>query len=350
MDMGFWQIVSVILLVVFFYVYSLLDGFDLGIGMLLPFLGDKEESHRLKSVIAPVWDGNEVWLVMGAAYLFGAFPLAYARLLSALYLPFTAAIAAFVLRAASIEFSYHDENRPRLWKNLFGGASFAASALGLAAIGFAVQGLPFSGPGILSSSIGDYLSPFPFLFGILGAGAVAWHGIAYAIARMPSPTLSRLALRTWPIVCAVCVMAAVLGIVFVPAVRAKPLVWIGGFVFFLGLACGRAFLFRQSSAFWCSCVSITGVWISVAGAVFPYALPARGYTTLGITFAQAAAPDSSLRVLNSIALVIVPVIIGYMFFVYRVLRKQYTNPLFGAAPDSRELQGPPDREQARGVA
>src|SRR4030042_3768133 len=107
-----------ILIIILFLGYSLLDGFDLGIGALLPFIGKKkEEKDILINSIGPVWDGNEVWLVTGAGALFAAFPQAYATAFSGFYPALMLVFFALIFTVFSIEFRAHDEQRAWLWEN-----------------------------------------------------------------------------------------------------------------------------------------------------------------------------------------------------------------------------------------
>ncbi len=113
--------------------YVTLDGFDLGVGMLFAFAPNEAARRHMLASISPVWDGNETWLVIAAAILFGAFPLVYATLLSALYLPLLVMLVALILRGVAFEFRYKSRGLRRLWDIGFAGGSFVASF---------VQGLP----------------------------------------------------------------------------------------------------------------------------------------------------------------------------------------------------------------
>ena len=126
-----FQILWFVLILILFVGYSLLDGFDLGIGALLPFLGKtKEEKDILINSIGPVWDGNEVWLITGGGALFAAFPHAYATAFSGFYLAMMLVLFALIFRAVSIEFRAHDEARSRnLGEGFFRGQRFGGSVI-----------------------------------------------------------------------------------------------------------------------------------------------------------------------------------------------------------------------------
>ena len=318
MDSHFWPLLAFLITLLFFVVYSMLDGFDLGIGCIVPF-AKKDEADKLVSRIAPFWDGNEVWLVMGAGFLFAAFPLAYATLLSTFYLPFMAIIAAFVLRAAALEFSYYDASRLRLWRFLFGLGSALAAFSELAALGFLLQGLPFTAPGTLSGSFADMISPFPILFGLAGVLLLTWHGIAYAAGKHGSPFLMRAARLVWYLAAGASAVTIGFWIRLSSESPAKPLVWVGGILYIAGLVAGRIMLGKGAWTFRLSCVGILGLWIAAGAVLFPNLLAAKGHAAWSISIFQAASPDSSLRPLVIASLVLIPLIAGYSFFVYRIM-------------------------------
>jgi len=160
---------------IFFYV--LLDGFDLGVGMLYNFMPDTRSRNLVMNAIAPVWDGNETWLVMGGLALLAAFPLAFAILIPALYFPILVMLLALVFRGVAFEFRFRDAERKTFWdRGFFYGSLIATMAqgmmLGAFIQGFKVEGRVFAGGPL------DFLTPFSVLtgialvfgYGLLGAG------------------------------------------------------------------------------------------------------------------------------------------------------------------------------------
>jgi len=121
--------------------YVTLDGFDLGVGMLFPFAPNETARRRMLAAISPVWDGNETWLVIAASILFGIFPLVYATLLSALYLPLIVMLAALIFRGLAFEFRYKSHGFRRFWDFGFAGGSFLAGFIQGTAVGALVEGL-----------------------------------------------------------------------------------------------------------------------------------------------------------------------------------------------------------------
>src|SRR5215510_3543114 len=127
------------------FVYVVMDGFDLGLGILFPLFPKKADRDVIMNSVAPVWDGNETWLVLGGGGLMAAFPLAYAVVLPALYAPITAMLLGLIFRGVAFEFRFRSTRRKRLWDWAFaGGSTVAAFAQGIA-LGALVQGIPVSG-------------------------------------------------------------------------------------------------------------------------------------------------------------------------------------------------------------
>src|ERR1700741_3678709 len=125
--------------------YVLFDGFGLGVGILFPFLKSEANRDQAMNSVAPVWDGNETWLVLGGGGLMAAFPLAYAIVLPALYAPITAMLLGLVFRGVAFEFRWRTERGKFLWDWAFAGGSMLATFAQGVALGALVQGIPVSG-------------------------------------------------------------------------------------------------------------------------------------------------------------------------------------------------------------
>src|SRR5467141_2039784 len=136
----FW----VTLLTVSILLYVLLDGFDLGIGILFGFTRGEAKRRAMLNAVAPIWDGNETWLVVTAVILWGAFPLVYATLLSAFYLPLLVMLAGLILRGVAFEYRYKTERLRWLWDWSFAGGSLAATFIQGLTVGALVEGLPMA--------------------------------------------------------------------------------------------------------------------------------------------------------------------------------------------------------------
>lgn len=162
--------------IIFFavFMYVLLDGFDLGIGMLFPFTPKKRDRDTMMNTVAPVWDGNETWLVLGGEGLLAAFPLAYAIILSGLYLPLSFMLVGLVFRGVAFEFRFKAKEHERhLWDKAFIGGSVVASFFQGVSLGAFLDGIAVSGRSYAGGPL-DWFAPFPL---VAGAGVM----IAYTL-------------------------------------------------------------------------------------------------------------------------------------------------------------------------
>jgi cytochrome bd ubiquinol oxidase subunit II len=160
--------------------YVLLDGFDLGVGILFPYLGSDAERDVAMNSVAPIWDGNETWLVLGGAGLFAAFPLAYAVILPGTYLPLLVMLIALIFRGVAFEFRFKARSNRRWWDRAFHfGSLFATIAQGLVLgtfiRGFEVEGRAFAGAML------DWLTPFSLLTGLALISGYALLGATWLI-------------------------------------------------------------------------------------------------------------------------------------------------------------------------
>lgn len=160
---------SIIWIVIIFFsvfMYVLLDGFDLGIGMLFPFTPKKRDRDNMMNTVAPVWDGNETWLVLGGEGLLAAFPLAYSIILSGLYLPLIFMLIGLVFRGVAFEFRFKaKEGERHLWDKAFIGGSVVAAFFQGVSLGAFLDGIAVSGRSYAGGPL-DWIAPFPLLAGL----------------------------------------------------------------------------------------------------------------------------------------------------------------------------------------
>jgi cytochrome d ubiquinol oxidase subunit II len=167
---------SIWAVIIFFavFMYVVLDGFDLGIGMLYPFVPDRGQRDVMMNTVAPIWDGNETWLVLGGEGLLAAFPVAYAVILPGLYLPLIFMLVGLVFRGVAFEFRFKANDRERpIWDAAFMGGSITAGFFQGVALGAFLNGIPVSGRTYAGGPL-DWLAPFPLA---AGAGVM----IAYTL-------------------------------------------------------------------------------------------------------------------------------------------------------------------------
>lgn len=161
--------------------YVVMDGFDLGIGILFPFVPDKGERDIMMNTVAPVWDGNETWLVLGGAGLFAAFPLAYSVVLSALYLPLMFMLIGLVFRGVAFEFRFKaKEHKQHIWDKAFIGGSLLATFFQGVALGTFIEGIPVENRAFAGDSL-NWLAPFPLFSGLGLVAAYALLGCTWLI-------------------------------------------------------------------------------------------------------------------------------------------------------------------------
>jgi cytochrome bd ubiquinol oxidase subunit II len=157
----FW----VAILAVSILLYVLLDGFDLGVGILFGLRRSEERRRAMMSAVAPIWDGNETWLVVAGVVLWGAFPVVYATLLSAFYLPIILMLAGLILRGVAFEYRSKTERLRWIWDASFAGGSLVAALMQGLTVGALVEELPIANGQYVGGEFG-WLSPFAVLCGI----------------------------------------------------------------------------------------------------------------------------------------------------------------------------------------
>ncbi len=306
--------------------YVVMDGFDLGIGLLFPFIRDRAERDLMVNTVAPVWDGNETWLVLGGAGLFAAFPLAYSVLLSALYLPLVFMLIGLILRGVAFEFRFKADaaHRP-IWDLSFAIGSYVATfcqgiALGAFINGFRMNGLTYAGGAF------DWLTPFSIFTGFGLIVAYGLLGACWLIMKTEDALQRRMIELARPLTL---LLLIVIGIVSLWTPLAHPQIasrWFSlpNIVFFapvpvLTLATAWAILYvlqRQPHALpfglalFLLFLGYSGLGISL----WPHIVP------LAMSLDQAAAPPQSMGFALVGALFIIPIILTYTFWSYYVFR------------------------------
>ncbi|ABP79482.1 cytochrome d ubiquinol oxidase subunit II [Streptococcus pneumoniae] len=163
--------------------YVVMDGFDLGVGILFPFVQDTSDRDVMMNTVAPIWDGNETWLVLGGAGLFAAFPLAYSVVLSALYLPIIFMLMGLIFRGVAFEFRFKaSKQRQHIWDKAFIGGSLAATFFQGVVLGAFISGLPVEGRAYAGGAF-DWLTPFSLFCGLALIVAYALLGCTWLMMR-----------------------------------------------------------------------------------------------------------------------------------------------------------------------
>jgi len=233
MIMETWDILRniwFILIGVLFVGYSILDGFDLGVGALFPFLGKKEEEKEaLIKSIGPFWDGNEVWLLTAGGALFAAFPHAYATVFSGFYLALMVVLLSLIFRAVSLEFRTHDTRRKGFWEGAFLVGSLLPSLLFGVALGNVVVGVPLDNTMNYTGTFITLLRPFPLAVGLLGLAAFLIQGSTYAAKKVGGVVQGRarkIAKTLFFPYKILLFLVFTFTIVYIPEALKKPLAWV----------------------------------------------------------------------------------------------------------------------------
>ncbi len=311
------------LLAIITLLYVLFDGFDLGVGVLFGLTRDARQRDDMLRAIAPVWDGNETWLVAAGVVLWGAFPSAYAALLSAFYLPITAMLAGLILRGVAFEFQHNAIRTRPLWDaSFFLGSTVAAFMQGVM-VGGLVVGLPTVG-GFYSGHGLEWMSPFALFCGFGLAAGYSLLGACWLVLKCVDATRAA-ALRWVPWLSAA--LLALLVIVSCYALFVHQDVarrWFDTPVFFLLRATGAmaAVLLaigvrRGNDAVPLAAAMALFVvsFLALGVSFWPYVVP------FSIKTQDAAAPMESLRFMFwGAGLFIFPLMLGYTFFSYRVFQ------------------------------
>lgn len=306
--------------------YSILDGFDLGIGVLMRFLAKKEEEKKaLFRAIGPFWDGNEVWLITGGGALFAAFPHAYATVFSGFYLALMLVLFALIFRAVSIEFWTYDEKRRKLWEWGFIIGSFLPSLLYGVALGNVIVGVPLNEKMDFTGSFFTLLRPYPLLIGVFGLVAILLQGASYAAMRSDGDVKNRARKGIgvlWALFIALLILSCIFTTFYIPGALSRSPAWLAALVVVIALAMHRIFTARgkDAQAFYMSSLAFLGLWAIVGAIHCPNLVKASNDPALSLTIYNASSSEMTLTVMLIIALIGMPIVIAYSAYVYNVFK------------------------------
>ncbi|WP_342643932.1 cytochrome d ubiquinol oxidase subunit II [Rhodoligotrophos ferricapiens] len=353
-----WWLLLGILLIGF----AVMDGFDLGTGALLPFVAKTDTERRVViNAVGPVWEGNQVWLVLGGGAVFAAWPPLYAVSFSGFYLAMFAILFALILRP--IAFKYRSKRESTAWRTtwdwaLFVGGFVPALILGVA-VGNVLQGVPFRLNDELrifydGTTLFELLNPFALLCGLLSVAMLVMHGAAWLVLKTQGPVARRarnfggLAAIGTMVLFAIGGLWLWLGIdgyritsEVATAGASNPLaktveqasgVWFGNYVGhgwmviapalgFIGAASALGFMLarREVATVLASASSILGIISTVGLSMFPFILPSSVDPKSSLTVWDASSSHLTLFIMLVVTVIFVPVIVAYTAWVYRVL-------------------------------
>jgi len=306
--------------------YFVLEGFDFGVGVLLPFLGRDEPRRRaMLATIGPVWDGNEVWLIVAAGAMFAAFPDWYATVFSGFYLPMLLMLVALILRGLGLEYrgKRDDARWRRRWDAAVFGGSLVPAVLWGVVFGDIAGGLPVDAAGEYTGGLTDLLNPYALLGGATTLTLFVTHGAMflalktsgdvrdrarrYAIGAGCAAAGSGAAFVTWTLLRSPGAVALALAVAAVAALT-------------FGLAAAR--VGREGWGFAGTTAAVGLVFVVLFWTLFPELLPSTTNPSYALTVANAASSPYTLKVMSWFAVVFTPLVLLYQGWTYWVFRRR----------------------------
>jgi cytochrome d ubiquinol oxidase subunit II len=311
--------------------YAILDGFDLGVGMLHLFIRGDDERRMSMNAIGPVWDGNEVWLVTGGGALFAAFPEVYASAFSGFYTAFMLLLVTLIFRGVAIEFR---SKRPspswrQGWDVAFSAGSFGAALLMGVAFGNIAAGLPLDTEHNFQVGLSGLLNPFGLLVGVTTVVLFTMHGAIYLVLKTEGDLQSRI--RGWvrPLMVGFIVLYALTTMAtllwhphLAERMRAQPLWFAVPVLTMLAVANIPREIFhgREFRAFLSSSAAI-GLLVALIGiGLYPNLLLSNPHPENSLNIVNAASSPKTLQIMLIIALIGLPVVLAYTFTIYWIFR------------------------------
>jgi len=323
-----WFTVFVILMIG----YAILDGFDLGVGMLHLFAKSDQERRLMLNSIGPVWDGNEVWLVTAGGALFAGFPDIYATTLSAFYLPVMLLLFGIILRAVAIEFR---SKQPMMWWRsmwdiaFFCGSIIISFVLGVV-LGNLIHGIPLDESKEFTGTLATIFNPYALLVGLLTISLFAMHGAIYVL--MKTEGVFHDKMRGWinPCIIFFIVMYAVATmatLIYMPhmvqALHDRPIFFLVAVINILLVANipREVHLGRDGRAFISSCLNMICLLALYAIGTYPEVVRAiNDPEHLSLTIYNSASSKLTLQTLFIIAFIGIPIVASYTFVIYYIFR------------------------------
>lgn len=310
--------------------YAVLDGFDLGVGIIHLFTKDENEKRINLNAIGPVWDGNEVWLLTGGGALFAAFPIVYATVFSGFYLAFMLLLAALIFRAVSFEFrKYSEPKDKKYWDLAFGIGSLVPALLYGVAIGNILRGLPIDVKGAYHGSFLGLLNPYALAVGAVSLVMFVMHGAIYMTLKTDGllrDKMIRRANTSWIVFVLLYFIATFMTIFsgrwLFESVMGFPIFWILLALLFITIIYIPIGLKtkRFGNTFTASTLIITSMILLVALSLFPKLVPSSLDLGYSLTIYNASSTPRTLETMLIIAIIGVPIVLVYTIWIYRIFR------------------------------
>jgi cytochrome d ubiquinol oxidase subunit II len=318
-----------ILLTVLFIGFFFLEGFDYGVGILLPFLGKSDTERRVViNTIGPVWDGNEVWMITAGGAMFAAFPHLYATLFSGFYLALFLMLMALIVRGVAFEFRSKDENPA--WRSTWDWLIFAGSAIPAILWGVAVtnliQGVPINAKMQYVGTFFDLLSPYTVVGGIAFLLVFTFHGALYLTLKTEGELMERArsaAVKVGVLTAVFCLV--LVGMTYTHtdlfANTGAGIALLGAVALFVG-AYGGVYGRRYGLGFILSSLTVALTTIAFFWGLFPRLMVSSINPAWSLTITNAASSPFTLSIMTMAALALVPLVLVYQGWVYWIFRKR----------------------------
>jgi cytochrome bd ubiquinol oxidase subunit II len=329
-----------ILIAVLWTGYLVLEGFDFGVGMLMPIVGKTTKGKRvLINTIGPVWDGNEVWLLTAGGATFAAFPEWYATLFSGFYLPLLLILLALIVRAVAIE--YRAKIDSETWRNRWNLAIVIASWLPsiLWGVAFAniVRGVPIDETATYTGGFFNLLNPFALLGGVVTLAIFLSHGAIFLSLKTSGEVFERAKAFAKPASLAAVVVGAVWALWLQLAYSENAWTWGALLLAAVGLI-GAAWFSRTDKfglAFTFNAVAIAGAVILIFGSLYPDVMPSTTDAAYSLTVDNARSSHTTLVVMTWVAGIFTPIVLAYQAWSYWVFKRRLSEDHM---PEHNELK------------
>jgi cytochrome d ubiquinol oxidase subunit II len=314
-----------ILIAVLWSGYLVLDGFDLGVGMLLPLARSDDERRVMVNTIGPVWDGNEVWLLVAGGATFAAFPMWYATMFSGFYLAFLLLLVALIVRGVAFEYrgKVNDVQWRRRWDTAITISSAAPALLLGVALANVVRGVPIDKDEQFTGTLLTLLNPYALLGGLMTLSVFALHGALFIALKTDGEIRERARMAASQVgVFAVLLAAAFL--IWTQSSFGEGWTWIP-----LGIAAVALVLSllanargREGWAFLATCIAIVGAVATMFGSLYPDVLPSTTDPAYSLTISNASSSHYTLTIMTWVALIFTPLVLMYQGWTYWVFRRR----------------------------
>ncbi len=326
------QLICFSLFVILLIGYAILDGFDLGVGMLHLFSTEDDERRLILNSIGPVWDGNEVWLVTAGGALFAGFPDVYATICTAFYTPIMILLSGIIFRAVAIEFR---SKQPMAWWRWMWDILFAVASLIIAlvlgvALGNLIRGIPLDEHKEFTGSLMSLVHPYTVMVGIMAVALFTMHGSIYLMMKTEGAFHDKMRKFVNPsiIFFIVCYATGTMAtLIYMPhmvqMLQERPIFFVGAIINMLLVANipREIHLGRDGRAFICSCLNILFLIVLFAVGTYPIAVrDIHSPDVLSLTIYNSSSSHMTLSILLLFALIGIPLVLAYTTAIYYIFR------------------------------